>query len=123
MVPFIFALLLVSLALLMLTLEKTYFYVPYKELKRQAAHGDQLAATLYRAAAYDSELKLLLWLLTGLCASAGIVLFARVAPPLLGFTAVALVVWLGFVWLPRTRLTLTGARLAEWCTPALVEML
>jgi len=123
MMSFILALLFVLLALLMLTLEKTYFYVPKKELKRQAARGDHLASTLFRATTYDRELKLLLWIVTGLSAAAGIVLFARVAPPVLGFVTVTLVIWLGYVWLPRTRLSLTGARLSEWCTPVMVEIL
>lgn len=123
MISFLLALLFVLLALLTLTLEKTYFYVPKKELKRQAALQDELAAILYRATAYDRELKLLLWTVTGLSAAAGIVLFARVAPPVIGFAAVVLILWLGFIWLPRTRLSLTGARLAQWCTPAVVEVL
>jgi CBS domain containing-hemolysin-like protein len=109
MLLFIVALLMILLALLALTLEKTYFYVPKKELKRQAALGDELASTLFSAATYDRELKLLLWFITGLSAAAGIVLFAREAPPL--------------QWLPRTRLTLTGARIAEWCTPGVVRLL
>jgi CBS domain containing-hemolysin-like protein len=123
MITFIFALLLVLLALLALTLEKTYFYVPRKELKREAAHNDRLAATLFRAATYGSELRLLLWIVMGLGAAGGFVLFARVAPLPLGFVVVALVLWLGFTWLPRTRLTLLGARLAERCTPGVVEIM
>jgi len=123
MFTFIFALLLVLFALLALALEKTFFYVPKKELKRQAAKGDQMATNFYQAAAYGDELKLLLWIIMGLSAAAGIVLFSRVAPSLLGIVAVTIVIWLGFVWLPRTRLTLIGARIAEWCVPTIVTVL
>lgn len=120
MTMLILAILLVLVALLALTLQKTYFYVPYKELKRQAAGGDQLATTLFRAVAYGAELKLLLWFVIGLAAAGGFVLLARLIPPMYGFLAVALVLWLAFLWLPRTRLTTLGARLSMWCTPVIV---
>jgi metal transporter CNNM len=120
MAVFILALLLMLVALLALTLQKTYFYMPYKELKRQAAGGDRLAATLFRAAAYGAELKVLLWLFSGLAAAGGFMLLARIAPPIFGFVAVALVLWLAFLWVPRTRLTSLGARLSGWCTPFVV---
>ena len=123
MIAFIIALLLVAVALLTLVLEKTYFYMPRKELKRQAAQKDELAGTLFRAAAYGNELKLVLWIIMGLSAAGGFVLFARVAPGLFGFIVIALLLWLGFVWLPRTRLTMAGARLAQLCTPAIVELM
>ena len=123
MTSFIFAILLILLALLALTLEKTYFYLTPIELKRLARSDDQLAKTLFSAEAYGNELKVLLWLIIGLSAAGGFVLFARVAPPLFGFLAVVLVLWLAFLWIPRTRLTVMGTRIAEWCTPAVVRLL
>lgn len=123
MTAYIVALLLTALALLALLLEKTYFYLPPKELKRQAAQGDAMASTLYQAAAYGTSLKLLLWCVTGLAAAGGFVLFARVAPALFGFLLVALVLWLAFLWLPRARLSAGVVHLTIWCTPAVVEIL
>ncbi|HET8708899.1 MAG TPA: CBS domain-containing protein [Candidatus Saccharimonadales bacterium] len=120
MSEFLVAAACLALALVALVLRKTYFYVPRKELQRQAATRDPLAATLWRAAAYGNTLQVLLWLVVGLGAAAGFVLFARIAPPLFGFVVVALALWFGFAWMPSTRLTSLGARLAVWCTPAVV---
>ena len=123
MSAFIFAILLILLALLALTLEKTYFYVPSKELRRLAGRGDRVAQTLLTAEVYGVELKMVLWLITGLSAAGSFVLFARIAPTLFGFVAVSLVLWLGFLWIPRTRLTAIGTYVALWSTPVVVQML
>jgi CBS domain containing-hemolysin-like protein len=123
MSAFIFAILLVFLALLAITLEKTYFYVSSKELRRLAARGDNVSQTLLSAEVYGVELKLVLWLITGLAAAGSFVLFARVAPTLLGFVVVLLALWLGFLWIPRTRLTVVGTYVALWSTPVVVKIL
>lgn len=120
---FIVALICIGLSFVALTLRKTFYYLPEKELRRQAKQGDELAKVLYRAVAYGTSLQLLLWLLIGVFAALGFVLFARLAPPIFGFMAIALLLWLGFAWMPSTRLTGLGARLAVWSTPVLVVML
>ncbi|MGH7142193.1 MAG: CBS domain-containing protein [Candidatus Saccharimonadales bacterium] len=123
MIAFILAIILILLAIVALALEKTYFNLPAKELKRLAVLGDPLSKTLYRAEAYGSELKLLLWLIAGLSAAGGFVLLARLAPAYLGFLVVVISLWLAFVWIPRSRLTNAGVKLAVICTPTLVQVL
>lgn len=123
MLMFIIALVCIALSFIGLTLRKTFYYLPEKELKRQAKHGDSLAKALYQAVAYGAALQLLLWLLIGIFAAAGFVLFARVAPPIFGFIAIALLLWFGFAWMPSSRLTSFGARVAVWSTPTLVWLL
>jgi putative hemolysin len=123
MIVFAIAIVFIVVAVLALMLQKTYFYLPYKELKRQAAHGDHLASSLFRATAYGTDLKVLLWFVTGLSSALGFVLFARVAPPVFGVVVVSLTLWLAFLWLPRTRLTPVGAQMAVWCTPLIVQCL
>ena len=123
MTLYIFALILLSVAILALTLEKAYFYVPYRELKRLASRRDYVSTTLFQAAAYGDELKLLLFTLAGAGAAGGFVLFARAAPPLLGFVVVGFVLLLAYVWLPHTHLSAIGARFAIWSTPALLHAL
>ncbi len=123
MISFLLAIFFLSIGLLALVLRKTYFYVPRAELKRQASRRDPLAATLWQAAAYGNSLQLLLWACIGLGAGIGFVLFARVAPPIFGFFAVALAIWFGFAWMPNRHLTSFGARLAVWCTPTVVRIL
>ncbi|HEX7368102.1 MAG TPA: CBS domain-containing protein, partial [Candidatus Saccharimonadales bacterium] len=81
------------------------------------------AKMLYSAVAYGSSLRLFLWLVIGLSAAIGLDLFVRVAPVLFGIIVVAIVLWLGFAWMPSTRLTAYGARIAVWCTPAAVRLL
>lgn len=117
------AALLLVIALAGIALRKTYYYLPPKELKRQAEQGDKLARTLYRAVSYGPSLRVLLWLLVGLCSAGGIVLLARSAPWWIGFIATALLLWLAFSWLPNTRVTAVGARLAVWATPAIAVLL
>jgi CBS domain containing-hemolysin-like protein len=120
---FIIALICVALAFVALTLRKTYYYLPEAELKREAKSGDHLGKVLWSAVAYGTSLQLLLWLLIGVFAAVGFVLFARVAPPIFGFLAVALLLWFAFAWMPTTRLTRLGARLSVWFTPIIVWLL
>jgi CBS domain containing-hemolysin-like protein len=120
MLEFVIAVIFLALALVALVLRKTYFYLPKAELQRQAANHDPLAATLWRAVAYGPSLVLLLWFVIGASAGIGFVLFAKIAPAYLGFLVIALALWLGFAWMPSTRLTSIGAHLAVWLTPAVV---
>lgn len=120
---FILAIALLLLAMGCLFVGKAFFYVPQRELKRRAARGDKLAGTLYRAAAYGSDLKLLLWTLIAVTSAAGFLLFARIAPPWLGFVVIVLALVLTYLWLPRTRPAKAGVQLAQWLTPLLVQVL
>lgn len=117
MTTFITAVILLGLALFGVALRKTYDYLPRKELKRQARSGDKVAKTLYRAVAYGPSLRIFLWLFIGVTASAGFVILARLAPPLLSFLAVAALLWYGFVWMPTARISSVGARLVVAVTP------
>lgn len=123
MAAFILALVLVAVALLGMMLLKAYSAVPPRELKRQARRGDARAAAMYRAAAYGSSLRLLLWLVVGLALAGGLVICARLAPPLIAVAALAGVVWYGFVWLPSGNVTGAGGRLAAGAAPALAAVL
>jgi CBS domain containing-hemolysin-like protein len=123
MIQFIVALVFLLIALGAITLLKTYYYLPRRELQRQARAHHPLAVVLWRAVAFGSSLQLLLWTVIGVSAGVGLVLLTRVAPPVLGIVVVALTVWLGFVWIPRTRLTSFGGRLAGLATPTVVWLL
>jgi len=124
MFGYILAFLLLGLSLLGISLRKTYYYLPPKELKRQAEAGDKLARTLWKAVAYDASLRALLWLWIGLTAAGGFVLLAKVAPPFIAFIATALLLWMAFAWYPRrSRLTGAEARLTRIVTPSLVWLL
>lgn len=123
MTSFIFALILLALALAGVVVRKTYYYVPTRELKRQAERHDALASGLYQAVSYGSSLRALLWLFIGLTSAGGIVLLARAAPVWLSIGAVVLLLWVAFYWLPASRVTTYGARLALLVTPPIVWLL
>ncbi|MEO8105093.1 MAG: CBS domain-containing protein [Candidatus Saccharibacteria bacterium] len=123
MTSFIFATVLLALALAGVVIRKTYYYVPRRELKRLAARHDPLASRLYTAVAYGSSLRALLWLFIGLTSAGGVVLLARQAPLWLSLSAVLLLLWAAFSWLPASRVTPLGARLAVLVTPPIVWLL
>ncbi len=117
MLAYISALLLLGFALLLMELQKTYYFFPARELKRQARAGDREATVLYRAVAYGASLRLLLWLLIGLTVAGSFMLLTIVAPAWLGFFAIVGLVWYGFAWAPNARVGSVGARLAMLLTP------
>ena len=109
---------LAALTLLCVSLLKTYYYVNPKELKRRAREQDPIARGLYRAVAYGISLRMLLWLLIGISGGGFFVLLARSATsPIWALAGSAILIWLGFVWMPHGRVTALGTRAASWLTP------
>jgi CBS domain containing-hemolysin-like protein len=106
-----------------ITVRKTYYCLPVRELKRRAQRRDPLASKLYRAVAYGSSLRGLLWIIIALCSSAGFVLLARVTPVWLSLLVVTGVLWITYSWLPAKRTTKLGTRLTLIVTPALAWIL
>lgn len=123
MTEFLIAVFFLVLSLFGIALRKTYNYVPRKELKRQARDGDHVAGVLYRAVAYGPSLRLFLWLLIGISAAIGFILFARIAPPILAFPAVVGLLWYGFVWMPTARISSFGAGIVVAATPVVAWLL
>lgn len=109
--------LLAAVSLLAVSLERTYASVPPKELKRRARSGDELAAALYRAAAYGSNLKLVLWGLISLTSAVFFVYVSRNEPVWFALAASAGLVWLGFVWLPYKQVSGLTAKAAAKLAP------
>lgn len=60
MLHFVLGLVFAVFALVFWVLQRTYQYIPAKELKRLARAGDNVAQLLYRAVAYGMSLRLLL---------------------------------------------------------------
>ncbi|HEX8182863.1 MAG TPA: CBS domain-containing protein [Candidatus Saccharimonadales bacterium] len=123
MYEYILGLLLLCFAFLLLMLQKTYYYFPARELKRQARSGDNEAAAMYRAVAYGASLRLLLWFLIGLAVAGSFLLLSVVAPAWLVFVAVTGAVWYGFAWIPNARVGSLAVRLAVLLTPLLAWIL
>src|SRR5665213_1627792 len=123
MTNFIYAAVLLLLALLGIVARKTYYYLPIRELKRRAAKHDPVAAQLYRAAAYGNSLRGLLWLYTGLTSAASIVLLARLLPVWASLLIVGPLLWVAFSLIPATRTTSPGLFLTKLITPPVVWLL
>jgi CBS domain containing-hemolysin-like protein len=123
MIDFAFAILLLLIVLLAIELRKSYHLLPKSELKYRAAHGDQLAEKLYRAAAYGSTLDVFLWIVIIFGSAGGLVLFNVVAPLWLSFIAIVLLLWLGFAWLPKAKVSKFTTKLVIFVTPPLASIL
>lgn len=114
---------LLGLTLLLTSLLKTYSVVPPTELKRRARAGDQLAIALYKVAGYGYSPKVLLQILVILSAAGFFVTAsARFSPPV-ALLLVALVLWIGFIWLPTAKVSGLSARLAAMVAPGLAWLL
>ncbi|MDB5175727.1 MAG: exported protein of unknown function [Candidatus Saccharibacteria bacterium] len=123
MTHFLLAILFLVIAITGVVVRKTYYSLPVKELKRQAEHGDELAATLYRAVAFGASLRALLWAIIALSSAVGIIILSSVSPFWLSLITVLALIWSAFSWLPASRVTRYGARVTILVTPALVWLL
>jgi len=117
------AIVLLVLALVGVVVRKTYYALPVHELKRQAERHNHDAATLYRAVAYGSSLRTLLWLYIGLTSAAALIILARLMPVWASLLIVGPLLWAAFSWLPAAKVGSLGRRLTLIVTPAVVWLL
>lgn len=117
------ALLLAGLTLLAISLQRTYGHIPEKELKRRARSGDALAKGLYKAAAYGSSLRALLWSLIIFTAAFFFFYVSRNTASWFGLLACVFVIWFGFLWLPAQDATRASVWLATKVAPVFAWLL
>ncbi len=115
--------LLASLSLLTISLQRTYRRTPIKELKLRAREGDEIAILLYKAAAYGHSLRAVLWFLIGVFNAAFFLFVVLFSPPWFALTVSAALIWIGFVWLPARDVTRFGTWAATRLAPALAWIL
>lgn len=115
----LFGIIFAGITLLAIGLQRTYYHYPAKELKRRARTGDQLAQLLYKPVSYGISLQVLLWLIVIVSAAISFVLLSRAFEPWFAIILVALLLWVGFLWLPSSRLTTVSTHIAAWVTPAI----
>lgn len=114
---FFFGIVFALITLLAIGLQRTYYHYPAKELKRRARNGDQLAQMLYRPVSYGVSLQILLWSIVILSSAASFVLFAQVFETWFAIILIAFLLWLGFLWIPSSRLTTVSTHIATALTP------
>jgi CBS domain containing-hemolysin-like protein len=110
---------LVGIALIALALQRFYSSVPAKELKRLAARGEQVALVLYRPVAYGTSLRVLLWLIAGICMPIGFFLIVEHLSLWAALLIMIAALGASVVWLPSKRLTWRNAKCAVWAAPVL----
>ena len=114
---------LLVLALAGIAIRKTYYAIPLAELKRRAKQHDPVAGKLYRAVAYGSSLRSLLWLYIGFVSAGSIILFARVLPVWASLLIVGPLLWIAFSLLPASRPSKVSLQLTVLMTPLISWLL
>ncbi len=123
MTSFILATLLLAFGMATIVIRKTYYATPVTELRRRAQQGDKFSKTLYRAVAFQSSLRGLLWIALVVSSAVGFVLLVRVAPIWLSVGLYIVLFWVAWSWIPGSRVTGIGARLTTVATPSIVWFL
>lgn len=113
----ILVLLFTGLTLLSVSLKKSYQVVPLKELKKRAQEGDEFAKLLHRAMSYGHSLQAVLWFLIGVSAAGFFLTLVQTVPAWLALFLGAILIWLGFYWIPSGPTTKMGLRVAGWLAP------
>ena len=120
---FVLYLLLVGVMFSCIVLLKAYTKVPLNELKRRVRQGDNVAKLMYKVAAYEAGIQILLWTLLGISAGVLFVLLSNALADWLAALIIILILWLGFGWLPYTRVSIAGKKLGELAAPPLAWVL
>lgn len=123
MVHLILVLALAAFTLGAISLQKTYLTIPAREIKRRAQKGDAYAQIMHRATSYGVSLTLLLWAITGVSAALLFMLVARWFAWPVSLAVIIGLLWLGFAWLPNTRITALSLRFARLVTPPIAWVL
>lgn len=115
--------LLAGVTLLFISLQRTYGSLPVKELKKRARSGDVVAVALFKAAAYGSSLRALLWALIIGFGSLLFLLVSRETATWFALLIIGFVLWFGFVWLPAREATRVSIWLARQASPLFAKVL
>lgn len=114
MITLLLIVVLAAVMLLSIVLLKTYRHISAKELKRQARNGDALADALYRVVGFGMSLDIVLWFFIGLSAAGLFTLVAEHISTGIAIVLISSLIWVGFAWLPATRGTYIGRKIAAY---------
>ncbi len=111
------------LAVLSVSLLKTYNSLPLKELRRRARREDKFADSAYRVVCYGRSAEILLWTLISVF---GALLFVELSEHLRwwqAFILVIIIIWIAFWWIPNSKSGRLSKKLAIICSPVLAKIL
>lgn len=104
------------------SLRPVYSAIPIKELKRRAAHGDQMAHILYQVAHHGFTADALLSAATLLSSAIVVIILSSISSSLIGILLIIIFLWLVFFVLPG-RETKWAKRAALPISPYLARLL
>jgi CBS domain containing-hemolysin-like protein len=115
--------LLAVVTVILIVIAQVYRSLPAIEFKRRARQRDSVAKSLYSVAVYGVSAQALLWFLGGLSAASYFILVSNNAPIWLSLTSSLALIWIGFVWIPRSNITPLGQKLAVILAPTVAWIL
>jgi CBS domain containing-hemolysin-like protein len=111
---FLLVVLLAMLLLASLSFQRTFYRLSARQLKNWARAGDESAKSLYKLAAHGQNLHGLLWFFVTLFAALLFVTVAQITGFWFALIFIAIFIWVGFAWLPSTRISHFEVDLAAW---------
>lgn len=111
-----YILLIVILAILVLvfiSIANVYNAIPLDELKRRARRKEEPAKSLYIVASYKSSSQILLYFLATITGAVFFVFVARRSPIWIALVADIVLIWLAYIWIPRSSINIVSQYLAQ----------
>ncbi|HUD06338.1 MAG TPA: CBS domain-containing protein [Candidatus Saccharimonadales bacterium] len=105
------------LVLLLSAIAEVFETVPAIELKRRARYGDKAATRLYKAARWGLATQWLLWFLIIVSSSFFFTLVSKHSPLWVAFGASIALIWIGFIWIPRSGARAINSYITELVAP------
>jgi CBS domain containing-hemolysin-like protein len=118
----VFVSVMAVLTLCAVGLQRTYSHVPLPELKRRARKGEVISVAILKATNYGPSLRAVLWGFIIACCSGFFVVVSVNTAPFAAFLLSATLLYLGFVWLPASRVTARSEKFAAWIAPYIVSI-
>ncbi len=104
---------LALLVIFFVSIAKVYHSIPLTELKRRARAGEQPAKSLYVVASYEYSSQIFLYLLAAIASTFFFVYVARKSPLWVALVVDLALIWLAYVWIPRSSIGIVSEYLAQ----------
>lgn len=110
------------LALAAIGLKRAYEATSIKQLKKQARSGDKTAELLHQSVAYGPSLHFILWAIVCITSAMFFVFVSRSSAPWFALLLSMALLWFGFIWLPKRRVSSFGVWVAAKISPAVARV-